>query len=259
MALLGACSVIRGLLAGAERDEVLTRHRAGEALRTLKRAPETYGTQSVERVAAELGMSARVLYRYIAVAESWSESQLKVEIDRTNRFGQPLSWSHFLALAKVDDARSRALLIDECLANAWSVRELTQRMQAVAERAAGRERNRGEAVRAALNEWIHTGDRAVTDLRVFADALGDRLAEPGDPIDEQLLARAVETFEELQAHAESTLGQLRGAYQTRRRLRCGPDDHDGVTTAEVSSHDDSDDAGSPPVASRRTRARLLRK
>src|ERR1700723_1126723 len=98
-ALLGACSVLRGLLAAASRDEVLTRYRVGAILNDLKRAPGTYGDGAIEGVAAEVGISAQTLYRYAAVADNWSDAEVSEQSAKTNRFGQTLTWSHFVALS----------------------------------------------------------------------------------------------------------------------------------------------------------------
>jgi len=78
--LLGICSTVRGLLVAADRDEVLTRHRVGQVLLGVKGAPHTHGQRSIERVAEELGITARVHYRYIEVAENWSEGDLRTQL-----------------------------------------------------------------------------------------------------------------------------------------------------------------------------------
>ena len=229
-ALLGACSVIRGLLAGVERDEILTRHRVGVALLAIKQRRDTYGTQAVERVAEELGVGTRLLYQHITVAEHWTEVEIRVQVDKTNRFGQPLSWSHLLALTRIDDANARIALVDDCLGNAWSVHELTQQVEQHVASAMAQQDNRprssdaaraGEAVRAALKEGIHSGGRAVSDVRLFEEALGERLADADEPVDDELLGRALRTFEELQARAESAIARLREARMTasQRRVR----------------------------------------
>ena len=222
--LLGVCSTIRGLLAGADRDEVETRHRAGLALRLVRGAPQTYGQHAVEGVADELGLSARTLYQCINVAECWSAEELRAELEKTTRFGMPLSWSHFVHVAAVRDGRLRASLLDRCRDNVWSVRELAQRIKETSlSRAprAGDGLHDGEAVRAALAEGIETADRAVDDVRLFERALEERLADVGGLIDDDLLDRAEQTYAELQARAEGALARLRAARLSQRRIRLG--------------------------------------
>jgi len=255
LALLGVCSTIRGLLVGAERDEVLTRHRVGEVLRAIKRSPHTYGKQSVERVAAELGMSAPVLYRYIAVAENWSAAELAAQMEKTNRFGQPASWSHFVALTKARDRASRLALLYESLANSWSVRELTQRMDRM-DPATGHGADAvhaGEPVSAAFKEGVQTGGRAIADLRTFTDALDERLADSSEPVDDALLERVLDTFEELQVRVEAAIARLRGARQSQQRLRCAAPAFEEAEGAEdeADQEDDLEDEPAPSGKSRR--------
>ena len=264
LALQGACSVIRGLLAGVERDEVLTRHRIGEALRKIKGARELYGGLGIDRVATELGVSKRYLYQHISVAEHWEEAVLKAQLEKTNRFGQPLSWSHLLALTAVSDAAARARLAEESLGNAWSVRELAEHIEL---RLAGGEmahrsdssgsRGRssdaaraGGAVRAALKEGIDSGGRAVSEVRLFEETLGERLADADDPVDAELVARALQTFGELQARAESAITRLRGASDTasQRRVRVA---REIVLPRETEEH--AEEAEDTPAATRALR------
>jgi hypothetical protein len=219
-AVVGVCSAVRGLLSEATRGEILTRHQVGEILRTVKHDPATYGSEAIERVAAELGWKARELYRYITVAETWSAADLRALLDQTSRFGHSLSWSHFLALTQAPET-ARAGLAAECLAYAWSVRELIRQITSVP---CDKPRNSdsakaGEEVHAALKESIQTGNRAAADLRMLVDALADRLAAMENPVDEKLLARAVQTFEDIHAQAEAGLRQLRGASQSQPRVR----------------------------------------
>jgi len=242
LALLGVCSVVRGLLSGAARDEVLTRYRVGEALRMVKAMPQTYGTESVERVAAELGLSAPMLYRYIAVAESWSAEDLKRQAQRTNRFGQPLTWSHVLALTRAPES-ARPGLIDRCLANAWSVRDLKRRLDRLAMQRSDGARA-ANAVHVALREGIQNAHRAVTGFRALVETLDDRAAGPEEPMDAELLARAVEELEALHAGAEVALALLRGAGHSRRRLLSAPASGDLARPGADASSEDEIEAAS---------------
>ena len=221
-AIVDVSSVIRGILAEAERHDTLARHRVGEMLRGVKRSTDTYGTHAVDRVAAEIGVPARELYRHIAVAECWSEAELTALVRETTRFGQPLTWSHFLAIATAREHVSRAALLGECLKNAWSVRELTQRIDGLsAHRGRSRDAVRaGEAMLAAIKEGVQTAGRAVAELRTLEDALADRLDDADEPLDDAVLAHAEERFDELLARASSMLEQVRRARQSQTRLRC---------------------------------------
>jgi len=192
-AVLGVSSTIRGLLIGADRDEVFTRHQVGRILQDVKRRPNAYGEQSIERIAEEVGQSPAMLYRYIAIAEQWSEADIKVEMARENRFGHPPSWSHFVVLLAVADSGIRRQLLKDCLKSSWTVRELRRRVNELSERKlrSADARGAGRPVNAALGEGIQTGNRAAMDVTIFAEALGSRLGDPEEPVDEDLLARRV--------------------------------------------------------------------
>ena len=226
-ALLDACETIRGLLARAVREELLARFHIGALLGVIKRAPGTYGEHAIERLAAELGMAPPTLYRYATVADTWSLAEIQAQSTRLGRFGEPLSWSHLVALTKVTKPASRRALVDECLAKAWSVRNLNQAITALAGRPRDDEATRAESsVRVALTEGIQNATRAVVELDIFAEALASRLAEleehePNAGAHEALVTRAIEVFQGLHVRAESTLTQLRGARRSsEKRLRC---------------------------------------
>ena len=219
-ALLGMCSVIRGLLAGAARDEVLTRRQVGEVVGKVRAMPDAYGQHCVPRIAEEVGMTAANLYRHIAVAECWTAAEVTALMDRTDRFGQPLSWSHLVLLAQAPDGTAREIMLEECLSSAWSVRELKEHMDRLKRSARDGRWSPARAVHATLREGIDFGVRASADVGVFTSALAERI----DTLDEEpnpaLVAEAIAAFEELQERARSVLAQLRGVTASERRIRC---------------------------------------
>jgi hypothetical protein len=249
---LGVCATVRGLLATVSRGEVLGRHRIGEILRGVKRAPDTFGSHAIDRIAAELGLRAGALYEYIAVAEAWSRDDVVVELRKTDRFGRPLAWSHFVVLSKISDATRRAALLDECVVAAWSVRELKTRVAECAS-GGGRRARLGEPVTVALEEALRTTGRAVTELRVIDEALADRLDEPDAAMDTALIARVVASFVELRVHADAVLARLGRSGVSQVRLRVPS----RAFPCDESADDEGDDTEAPLVEGARPKLRRV--
>jgi len=252
-AFLRACEEIRALFAQAVRDELHTRYRAGALLSVVKRTPLAYGEGAVERIAAELGMAVATLYRYATVAESWSLAEIEDQSRRTNRFGEPLSWSHLVALTRVPNPVSRRALAAQCLAEGWPVRRLTQIITALAGEDAldDDDARADESVRVALTEGIQSATRAAVELSIFAEALQARLADLEVDADAELVARAIDAFEQLHVRAESTLDQLRGATRSsEKRLRCAaPVRVDAASSPDFAfDEEDAEDGSRPRIA-----------
>jgi len=208
-----ARETLRGLLAQVARDESKTRHRIGVLLREVSAAVETYGERAVDRLAEELEVGTATLYRCILVAEAWSEVELKSLTARTNRRGEPLTWTHLAALAKIS-GRARGRWVERCLEAGWTTRELAEHL--VGERdgtssdpGQGRGGAGRNAVGIALTECTQNASRAKVQLRVALEALQRRLEDEGE-VDEGLLERAIRENEELCAEAQATLVCLRG-------------------------------------------------
>jgi len=201
-AFVDVCARIRGLLAEAIRNEVVSRHSVGELVNGVVRSADRYGDHAVERIGAELGVSTTILYGAASVAENWSQSELRHLCAKTNYRGEPLSWSHFLALTRVRSAVKRRALAEQCLAEAWAVRELRQQVADL--QPAGRERADGssdESLRVAVDEGVRTARRAAADIGTFLEALEARLSD-GDH--EELLSRALAACDELNERLQAT-------------------------------------------------------
>ena len=256
-AFADVCETIRALLAQAVRDELLTRYRVGSLIALARRSPDTYGEHAVDRLAADLGMTAPTLYRYAAVAESWSRRDIEAQSVRTNRLGEPLSWSHLVVLSRMMDASTRRTLLEDCLSKGWSVRKLTQVITTLARADTGGDGAAEESVRIALMEGIQSATRATFELDAFAEAFAMRLEDLEEDADEALVLRAISAFHELHARAESTLGQLRGAARSsEKRLRCAPAvPLESARLPDPFDHADEEDAATDEGARPRVRYR----
>jgi hypothetical protein len=215
-ALVAECAAIRALLAQAVRDEVTIRHEIGTRVRNAKLKTGIYGDHAVEWLANELGLARGTLYRYAMVAENWSVEDVKALSLRVNRLGEPLTWSHLVALTRVAGPTSRRELADQCLAAAWTVRELTDEIlaQAGGSGASSQETDATDSVRAALTEGITGASRFTILLGIFHEALETRLAEEGT--DEELMGAAIKQFEEVHERVAMSLERMRQATRPSR-------------------------------------------
>jgi hypothetical protein len=122
---------LQKLLADTAVAEVDGRYKISTIIRDVQDAEGTYGERAVERLASALGHDDATLYRYVAVARAWSASEMRALSRRTNRFGEPLSWSHWLALARLSD---RKPWLERTLSEGWSARKLRGQLKAERQR-----------------------------------------------------------------------------------------------------------------------------
>jgi hypothetical protein len=63
-----------------------------------------YGSRAVEKLARKLGLKAKLLYRWAAVATIWpDQADFYALVQRRNKYGIPLTWSHLEVLTEVTD------------------------------------------------------------------------------------------------------------------------------------------------------------
>jgi hypothetical protein len=85
-----------------------------------------YGKGSVKRLAAELAYTGATLYAYARVAEVWNEEAFEHHLKAVNAKGFPLSFSHFVELARELDAEKRNRLLEKAFAKSLSVRDIAK-------------------------------------------------------------------------------------------------------------------------------------
>lgn len=123
------CAVIRHLLSENEGRNSRAYYKVGVEVVAVKSDEGRYGKGSVERMAAELGRTAALLYSYAKVAETWPEEKrfLRLAGEHSNK-KLPLSFTHFVELAKIADEEKREELRRAALKECWSVAKLRQAM-----------------------------------------------------------------------------------------------------------------------------------
>jgi hypothetical protein len=187
---------IQKLLATAAAGEVRIRYKIGAIVGSVQEGEATYGTRAVERLALGLGRDPATLYRYGVVARVWSEREMRALCRRRNRYGEPLSWSHWLELAGLRDWKS---WLERALAEGWSVRRLREEIEAVADASASSETlDEDETTRTALLETIRDAERWNARVTHSLAPVLERLARSPDrsPQIERLFARSLDVFED---------------------------------------------------------------
>jgi hypothetical protein len=206
-ALRSVYEAIRGLLAGAARDEARSRHQVGVLIAGVKRERDKYGARAVEQLASALGSNVHTLYRCAGVCECWAPDELEVLRERTTAKGQPLSWSHLVLLSGVTSETRRAELVDKALQDALTVRELLVLVDAV-----GRGETRGgerghvvlRKVARACERWSQAA--ATMHEELLAELEGAR-SDAGGPT--ELIERAIAAQERLERIVQKQLLHLR--------------------------------------------------
>jgi DNA-binding CsgD family transcriptional regulator len=108
---------LRLLVAQPSDDSV--RYAMGAIVRELKSHPETYGASAVSVAAVAIGEDLPGLYRFASVAEQWSAREVSTLLS-----GKALSWSHLVALARVESRPVRERFLRRVQRERLTLREL---------------------------------------------------------------------------------------------------------------------------------------
>ena len=97
----------------------------GAIVKELKRDRETYGDSAVSVAAVAVGEDLPGLYRFASVAERWSAREVTKLLS-----GKALSWSHLVALSRVESRPARERFLRRAQREGWTLRELTAALAA---------------------------------------------------------------------------------------------------------------------------------
>jgi hypothetical protein len=223
-ALREQCILVQRLLAEAATDEIDTRYKVGVIIRSIMEAKEgKYGEHAIECLAAALGHNPATLYRFAAVARMWSESEMTVLSRRPNAHGEPLSWSHWMELARAKATWRQWLEV--ALLESWSVRRLAREIDAELADKGSAKTPAEDTTRAALVEAVKHGERTSSEMQSFA-ALLDRLEHE---------RRRPREIAELLVQARQVFGDVsrRSVEIVTRVSVLAPDDSNGTSRGQV--------------------------
>jgi hypothetical protein len=99
-----------------------------------------YGARAVEAIKKALGWDDGVIYQALRVAGAFTPGQIEDMARMRTAGGRPLSVSHVVALAGVEDEGRRRSLLDRTVREGWTTRKLVNAAACGAESGAARER-----------------------------------------------------------------------------------------------------------------------
>ncbi|MDC0749998.1 hypothetical protein [Polyangium mundeleinium] len=124
------CDKVRKALAELGPRDTRARYKLGELVKDAKADAGKYGKKAVAQIAASLGYDEKTLYRYAQVAKAWSLDELNELLKRSSVTDMPISFSHLLEIALLEDKRKSKKYINQVLKEGLSVRELKSRIAA---------------------------------------------------------------------------------------------------------------------------------
>jgi DNA-binding CsgD family transcriptional regulator len=112
-------------LLAARPPEDSVRYAMGAIVKELKSHPEMYGDSAVSAAAVAIGEDLPGLYRFASVAERWSAREVNTLLS-----GRAVSWSHLVALARVDSPAVRERFARRVQREGLSLRQLVAALEA---------------------------------------------------------------------------------------------------------------------------------
>jgi hypothetical protein len=192
------CAEVRRLLARADLDEVATRYQIGVVVVRVRDKAGRSHERAVKRLATGVNRSVATLYRYAMVVDAWPPSEFIALCARTNREGEPLSWSHWVELVRM--SRAWRPWLERTLKEAWSARRLAEEITAAQDGVSGDVAEAADTTSAALAMTLRGLQRFGGEFANGFEAVLDRIERA--PTKErakdvpELLARALALVED---------------------------------------------------------------
>lgn len=117
-----ACGQARDLLAAGAEEDLRSRYSVAVIAKEVREDVATYGERSVETLADELGQDKSTIYKWIKVAKAFEHETISDVLEKRDRFGRPLSWSHVALCASVPKREME--LLERALREWPSVKDL---------------------------------------------------------------------------------------------------------------------------------------
>jgi hypothetical protein len=84
-----------------------------------------YGAKAVEAIKKAFGWDEGIIYQALHVADTFTLEKIQTIAQMRLPGGRPLSYSHVVALSRVEDERHREKLLKQVLREGWTARKLT--------------------------------------------------------------------------------------------------------------------------------------
>jgi len=216
-ALREACDEIREALSNLVELDVIARYKVAEIVRRVVGDEDKYGRKSVPRLARVLGLDPSGLYDAAKVAECWSADEVRGLLgrqDRDNKKNVGISWSHLVALARIEDKKDRERILRETIGYGWSVRDLQKEIAKAG--ASGRSRVKNDPdIMNDLRRFEKTSKASGSKLPSWEELFVDAMDDPGDEVvtPEALdILRSIQTTQqEIQDRCEKNIEQATAA------------------------------------------------
>lgn len=187
------CEAIRRLLAKNESRTACTFYRVGVEVLAVKNDQDRYSKGSVETIARKLRRTAALLYTYASVVEAWPNEKRFTELaDERNPRKMPLSFSHFVELAKIADEGRREELRRAALKERWSVAKLRRAMAAPTERAPASKVHNSAPARALPTQRLSV---AIAEVEAVLQLVSSKIGP--DAAELEALSRDTQRLQEL--------------------------------------------------------------
>jgi protein gp37 len=238
-ALRQACDDIHEALSSSVETEVTARHKVGEIVRRVMGNEDKYGRKSVPRLGRVLGLDPSGLYDAAKVATCWSEDEVRGLLgrqDRDKKKNVGISWSHMVALARIEDKKDRERALRETIGYGWSIRDL-QKEIAKAGASGGGGAKSAPDVMSDLRRFEKTSEASENKLpswdELFVDAMDDPSDEVATPEALKILRAIQTTQQEIKARCEKNLEQTEAAISKIEEKIAAKDEEDGEQKVEA--------------------------
>lgn len=99
---------IKKLLVKNDSSNALGKYAIATEVKAVMDERAKYGSRAVEKLARKLGLKGKLLYRWAEVATTWPDlAAFNALVQRRNKYGIPLTWSHLEVLTEVANPTRR--------------------------------------------------------------------------------------------------------------------------------------------------------
>ena len=205
---------LQDLLGKGLRGEAQAKYDSGRVVADVMDKPKRYGEQGVKLLGKAFRLDVDTLYGYANVARVWSATDFKKLMTRTGDLGVPLTFSHLIELSKVKEAKKRDRLIERCLDEGLTVRELKNalvgrrsHLEVVKDDPAESESAESSSV-GSISKLVELSSEVIDQVRTIHGALTAIEEEESTENLRELLASAVKGQRELQEACAANLKAL---------------------------------------------------
>lgn len=135
---------IRESLIVEEQNTIRSRYDIGVALEAARQNESKYGSKFVERMEIAIGYDKSVIYNALVFAQRFTEEEVNELLDRRDKHGNSLLWTHVVHVMRAPDRATRKELLDLTFKHGFSPTELLTFIQKRSNRPAGPRSNAGK-------------------------------------------------------------------------------------------------------------------